>query len=456
MNRAAFGGTPEDAARLSALGREAAVDLLLDEAERAAAVPLDADLSDLRAEARLKARALEGPSAAAERRRLLDQARDADERRLGAFRGAWFDRMSRGPAPALEKATLFWSQHFTTSRLEVRDGAAVMRQHLLLRRLALGDFRALLHAIARDPAMLEYLDADRNRRGRPNENFAREVMELFVLGLGAYGEADVREAARAFTGWSAEDGRFVFRPRLHDFGSKTVLGRTGAWNGDDVLDVLLEQDAAPRFLARRLLAFYVAPEPSDAFTARIADAFRRNGRRIRPTLRAIFLDPEFDAARGARVSSPAEFAASLARKLPGEPQPGAFLARACDAMGHALFAPPNVKGWEGDDAWIDPSAILLRSRLALTMVEGADADRSGAFRGGALGGATPRRTRAFDVASFLAARGAVDAERAVDALCDHFLAVPVSAASRSALIAYASERLVDGDSLALRGPKAGG
>jgi uncharacterized protein (DUF1800 family) len=170
------------------------------------------------------------------------------------LRGWWLQEMVATPSPLTERMTLFWHNHFVSAQPKVRYTQLMYRQNVLLRSHATGNFAKLLHAIARDPAMLIYLDTATNRRDAPNENFAREVMELFTLGEGHYTEADIKEAARAFSGWSLDPERldFVMRPRLHDAGEKTVLGRKGPWQGDDVLDILLEQPATAEFIVRKL------------------------------------------------------------------------------------------------------------------------------------------------------------------------------------------------------------
>ena len=195
--------------------------------------------------------------------------------------------MARTSAPLAERMTLFWHNHFTSSLQKVRSPALMYRQNVLLRRHALGNFGELL-AASRDPAMLVYLDAASNRRGQPNENFAREVMD-FTLGEGQFREDDIREAARAFTGWSIDpaSGEYLFRPRIHDSGEKTVLGRKGNFRGEDVLDILLAQPATAQYVAARLWREFVSPQPDPAQLERVARVFRASGYDIRSALRAL-------------------------------------------------------------------------------------------------------------------------------------------------------------------------
>lgn len=283
------------------------------------------------------------------------------------LRGWWLREMFATPQPLLERMTLFWHGHFTSSQQKVRYPQLMYRQNMLLRGQALGNFRSLLHAVARDPAMIIYLDTATNRRGRPNENFAREVMELFTLGEGNYGEADIREAARAFTGWSldADTARFVQRPFVHDNGEKTVLGRSGNFDGDAVLDILLEQPRAAEYLVGRLWREFVSAEADPVELQRIAAAFRASDYDIRTALRELFLSEAFWASgnRGALVKSPVEYVVGALRQFDLRPDNMEPLALVSAGLGQNLFAPPNVKGWPGAEAWINASTLLARKQF---------------------------------------------------------------------------------------------
>jgi uncharacterized protein (DUF1800 family) len=241
------------------------------------------------------------------------------------------------------------------------------RQNVTLRAHALGNFGAFLHAIAKDPAMVVYLDSAQNRRGAPNENFAREVMELFTLGEGHYTEADVKEAARAFTGWSLdrETGTFVFRARLHDDGLKTVLGRTGRLDGDAVLDILLTRPETAEFIVAKLWREFVSPDPDPAEVARIARRFRDSGYEIKVALGALLTSDAFylPANRGVLVKSPVELVVGTVRQLELAPESALPFAVAAAGMGQNLFSPPNVKGWPGGPAWINTTTLLARKQF---------------------------------------------------------------------------------------------
>jgi uncharacterized protein (DUF1800 family) len=278
----------------------------------------------------------------------------------------WLAEMLATPSPLTERMTLFWHNHFTSSVQKVRSPALMYRQNVLLRRHALGNFGELLHAVSRDPAMLVYLDSATNRRGQPNENFARELMELFTLGEGKYSEQDIKEAARAFTGWSLDldTGEFRFRQGMHDYGKKIVLGRP-VDTGDEVLDVLLAQPATAQYVAARLWREFVSPQPQPDELARVAAAFRASGYDVRATLRALLLTPAFWAPqnRGALIKSPTDLVVGTMRQFRievSDPLPFVFLMR---SLGQDLLSPPNVKGWPGGEAWINSTTLLARKQF---------------------------------------------------------------------------------------------
>ncbi len=279
----------------------------------------------------------------------------------------WVTEMLTTASPFTERMTLFWHNHFTSSLQKVRSGTLVYRQNVLLRRHALGNFAQLLKAVSKDPAMLVYLDSATNRRGQPNENFAREVMELFTLGEGSYTEQDIREAARAFTGWSIDPGSgdFLMRPMAHDPGVKTVLGKSGEFNGDDVLGILLARPETAEFVVAKLWKEFVSPQPDPGEVKRIAALFRGSGYDIKTALRALFASDAFFAAQnhGALIKSPVDLVIGTMRQFNvgySDPLPLTFLLR---TLGQDLFSPPNVKGWPGGDAWINSTTLLARRQF---------------------------------------------------------------------------------------------
>ena len=316
---------------------------------------------------------------------------------LGRLQGAWLYRMILTPHPLRERMTLFWHGHFATSDAKVNNTSLMRRQNALLREHALGSFPTLLAAIGRDPAMLIWLDSVVNRKASPNENYAREVMELFTLGRGRYTEKDVQEAARAFTGRFVQGDEFREVDAQHDAGPKTVLGTTGAFRGDDVAGVLLGQAACAEFLARKLFRLFVSEvdEPSSALLAPLADTLRRSSYSLAEPVALVLRSRLFhDAAmRRRRVSSPVEFAVGTVRALEvlkPTVAPDA-LAEATTRMGQALFAPPSVAGWDGGPAWINTTATLARANFALGLI-----DDAGRFNPAAL----PAKYKAADPAAF--------------------------------------------------------
>lgn len=299
-----------------------------------------------------------------------DQRRMLVRENLGKgfeLRAWWYREMLDTPTPLTERMTLFWHNHFVSSLEKVKAPHLMYRQNVLLRRHALGNFRELLHAIAKDPAMVVYLDSAANRRGQPNENFAREVMELFTLGVGQYTEQDVKEAARAFTGWSLDRATYEFRfyPFLHDSGEKQVLGRNGKLDGGDVLDILLAQPATAEFIVTKLWREFVSPQPPAAEVKRLAGIMRAAHYDIKPVLRALFLSDAFYAQenRAALIKSPVELLVGTARQFGIGGMELRLYALAGRQLGQDIFAPPNVKGWPGGEDWINSTTLLGRKQV---------------------------------------------------------------------------------------------
>jgi uncharacterized protein (DUF1800 family) len=284
-----------------------------------------------------------------------------------AIREWWLREMLATPSPLTERMTLFWHGHFATSLQKVYSAKLMYQQNALLRRESLGNFGAMLHGIARDPAMLIYLDNAGSRKQAPNENFAREVMELFTMGEGHYGERDVKEAARAFTGYSLEreSGTFRWRPMLHDRGEKTVLGRTGRFEGKDVIDILLAQQETAEFISAKLWREFVSPSPDAKETKRLAGVFRDARYEVKPLMRALLLSNAFwaDENRGVLVKSPVDLVVGTLRLFQVQPVDMRPAVIACATLGQNPFAPPNVKGWPGAEAWINSSTLLGRKQL---------------------------------------------------------------------------------------------
>jgi uncharacterized protein (DUF1800 family) len=283
--------------------------------------------------------------------------------------------MLYSPHPLQEKITLFWHNHFATSYAKVRSARFMLGQYELLRRHALGNFAQLLREMSADPAMLIWLDGRDSRKGNPNENYARELMELFSLGIGHYTEKDIREAARAFTGWEIRGTKAVFNANRHDNGKKAVLGQSGAWKDEDIVRICLEQKAAPYFIAGKLYRFLISESApaTPELLAPVADQFKRSGFDIAVMLKTMLSSNLFFSpfAYRARVKSPVDFAVGIVRGLEGKIGTTA-LAQRLEQLGQNLFSPPSVKGWDGGRSWLNGQTLLFRQNLALALTSTED------------------------------------------------------------------------------------
>ncbi len=289
--------------------------------------------------------------------------------RLSAW---WAYRMLSTPAQLLEKMTLFWHGHFATSAEKVQDAELMFVQNQLLRKFAVGDFAGLLLEISRDPAMLVYLDSASNRKAHPNENFAREIMELFCLGEGNYTEQDIRELARCFTGWEVKRRKFRFNRYQHDSGTKSVLGDSGTFGGEEGVGIVVGQDSAALFIAAKLVKYFVMdePQPSPELLAPLANFLRDQDMQIGPTVQKILSSNLFYSKHsvGRKVRSPVELAIGFLRTLDGSTD-SYKLAEALQRLGQGLLYPPSVKGWDGGRTWINSSTLLARSNLIRSLLE---------------------------------------------------------------------------------------
>jgi uncharacterized protein (DUF1800 family) len=351
----------------------------------------------------------------------------------------WLYRLLYTPHPLREKLTLFWHNHFATSNAKVNNLPYMLGQYELMKRHAQGSFRTLLLEMSRDPAMMVWLDTDKSPRDQPNENYARELMELFSLGIRNqrrpdqrnYTEQDIREAARAFTGWRIENGRAVFKADLHDAGEKNVLGQRGRWRGDDVVRICLEQESCPYFIASKLYKFLVSETvpATPELLEPLATEFRREydfGAMVETILRSnLFFSAQVYRTK---IKSPVEFSLGIVRGLEGhvyrEGQRGAIgtpaLASALEGLGQRLFYPPSVAGWEGNRAWLNGQTLLFRHNLALALTSTTD-DRFG------------RRT---DPARLIKQHNAATDAAQVDLLSRLFLQGDLLAAGRVRLVEY--------------------
>jgi uncharacterized protein (DUF1800 family) len=313
-------------------------------------------------------------------RRDLDQDQKKQIRRQSredtkSLNILWLDEMVHSKAQLREKMALFWHGHFASRNLNI-----LYEQQLLdvIRTNALGNFGDLLKGVSKTAAMLAFLNNQQNKKQHPNENFAREVMELFTLGRGHYSEEDVKEAARAFTGWGFRlNGDFVFRQRDHDTYSKTVLGKSGEFDGDDILNLLLEQKQTARFIARKLYRFMVNDDKiPEARIEWLGDRFYDSGYKIMSLLDDIVQSDWFydDENTGTKIKSPIELWAGIRRALPLEMDDPEGQLLIQKVLGQVLFFPPNVAGWPGGKAWIDSSSLMTRLRLPQIVAWQGDLD----------------------------------------------------------------------------------
>ncbi|GAB5442351.1 MAG: hypothetical protein Fues2KO_27000 [Fuerstiella sp.] len=337
----------------------------------------------------------------------------------------WAYRMLHTPAPLLEKMTLFWHGHFATSAEKVEDAELMLEQNQLLREHALGDFASLLLEISRDPAMLLYLDSATNRKAHPNENYAREIMELFCLGEGQYSETDIRELARCFTGWEVRRKKFRFNRYQHDNGEKTVLGQSGRLGGEDGVQIVVGQEAAATFIASKLVRYFVMDEPwpSAELVAPLARQLLDDDMNVATTVRRILTSNLFYSTHAVarKVKSPVELVIGFLRTLEGSTNTIA-MAEALDQLGQGLFYPPSVKGWDGGRTWINSSTLLGRSNFIRRLLEN-------------------EKTR-FDRGSLTEYLASIDVKtpaQLIDFLQQSLFAVPIPTAARERILAVAAD-----------------
>ena len=466
INRAGFGARPDEIERAVQVGQTAAVAQLL-AGERPEYEPYYPTVE----------RPGKDALAMGDKDAMLKRFKASDRNEMGMFGAWWTEEMVRSGHPLRERMTLFWHGHFTSSYRTVKSSGAMIRQNELFRSAGLGSFRGLLLGVLEDPAMLIYLDGTKNKKDSPNENLARELMELFTLGEGNYTEQDVKEAARALTGWRVRNGEARFNKRRHDAGQKTILGRTSEFGAHELVDHLLAQPACSRWIAGRLLAYFEGVAPTEERLQHYAELLVDADWQIADLLAALFADQEFysPATVGQRVASPVDFLVGLVRRLDSRVPP-VLVAHAAALLGERLFHPPSVKGWEGGLGWITTSTIQQRGNLAgmllgvvdiedvLTAADLVDEDamfdpdmmseteevvddsmkrRTGA--GSALRKLRKLRDAGWRPHVNLSARtrraNARTDNRIADVLIDELLAVPVSKASRRAVIDFiASER----------------
>ena len=517
LERAGFGGTPEEIARLAAMTPRQAVDSLVDfESIKSDLAPFDESgiwdpgmdpFPPSRAEAVRLARERGeglGEKVRPERsqRRLqpvVDKffyslaANAIETQRLGLW---WAKQMLTTSRPLEEKLTLFWHGHFATGQNKVRDYRMMLQQNRMLRANASGTLRDLLVGILKDPGMLVYLDNGENVKSHPNENFGRELLELFSMGVGNYSERDVREAARAFTGWTNDVLTYKFDTEQHDFGEKTFLGRTGPLNGEDIIDTILAQPVTGEYMAGKLYRYFVRDEISSDVKADLGRSFRASGYQIKPLMRRMLLSKDFYSTPSVatQIKSPVHLVVSTYKKMglreiPTIPDFG----RMTGGLGQTLFEPPNVAGWAGGRTWITPATLLQRgnlfrdvmfpdvksfrppdramsatdTRVGERLAQGmniteatreGDAEsnkmvdrdedyntRYGGYAGNLLAfkrtKLIPRQPAGINLTAMVTAAGADTADKVVDHFARRFLSVPLAEKDRALLVGFLRDKL---------------
>ena len=518
IERAGFGATPEEIARVAAMTPERAVNSLVnyETIDASALKPFDESgiwdpgmdpFPPSRAEAVRRAREHgeglgEKVLAPGTQRRLqpvVDKffysltANNIETQRLGLW---WANRMIASPRPLEEKLTLFWHGHFATGQNKVRDYRMMLQQNRMLRANASGTLRDLLVGILKDPGMLVYLDNGENVKSHPNENFGRELLELFSMGVGNYSERDVREAARAFTGWTNDVLTYKFDTEQHDFGEKTFLGRTGPLNGEDIIDTILAQPVTGEYVAGKLYRYFVRDEISSDVKADLGRSFRASGYQIKPLMRRMLLSKDFYSTPSVatQIKSPVHLVVSTYKKMglreiPTIPDFG----RMTGGLGQTLFEPPNVAGWAGGRTWITPATLLQRgnlfrdvmfpdvksfrppdramsatdTRVGERLAQGmniteatreGDAEsnkmvdrdedyntRYGGYAGNLLAfkrtKLIPRQPAGINLTAMVTAAGADTADKVVDHFARRFLSVPLAEKDRALLVGFLRDKL---------------
>ncbi|MGA1224154.1 MAG: DUF1800 domain-containing protein [Phycisphaerales bacterium] len=385
LNRAGFGGTPAQVRALVELGLDDAVDYLVEfQGERVSNEGFDFRGDILREqtpeerETLRRARAMNDAETIARIERERQQRQNADRAQVAAMKRWWLARMIETGRPLQEKLTLFWHGHFATGYRTIENSWHMLMQNGMLRSNCAGNFADLVRGIISDPAMLKYLDNDENRKASPNENLARELLELFTLGEGnGYTERDIKEGARALTGRTFRGNEYFFDRAQHDTGGKQIMRRSGDFSGEGFVSIILEQPECARFIALKLYRFFVndAPvlPPDGAETVeRLAKLLRSERYELRPVLRTLFRSQHFHAPtnRQSIIKSPTQLIVQAVRSLGTPARSVDRLVEAGDLMGQELFQPPSVKGWPGGRSWINAATLFTRHNLTVFLITG--------------------------------------------------------------------------------------
>ncbi len=386
LNRAGFGGTPVQITALQEMGLDQAVDFLVDyrsiEDKDLGPPRVDGDIIRpyTQQEKQLFKEAKENKNQdVLDRLRSEQLAREVlDREQMARLEQWWLARMISTPRPMEEKLTLLWHGHFASNDRTVRDSYLMFRQNELFRTYASSSFTALANSIIRDPAMIRFLNNDSNNKAHPNENLGRELMELFTLGVGHYTEQDIKEGFRSLTGYGVDDHEFRFHPRVHDDGTKTILGQTGSFDGEDFVRIILAQRQCSIWVSYKLYRHFVAdigPRPDNQTQSvidQMADTMLSHQYEIRPVLKQIlksrhFYDPSII---GNQIKSPVQLVVGAARMLNTPINDVGILADAMSTMGQKLFDPPSVAGWDVGRGWINTSTLFVRQNLCAYLITG--------------------------------------------------------------------------------------
>ena len=391
LERAGFGGTPEEVARYAAMTPQAAVRHLVRNKDVPNPLPAfdESDVHDPGLEPFPVSRPAATDRAKETGESMGVKVKPAGNRRLQPVADKffywlrasrlethrmsywWANRMLVTERPLEEKMALFWHGHFANSEEKIRDYRKLLKQIQLLQDKGTGNFRDLMVSVAQDPAMLAFLDAGVNVKGAPNENFAREIMELFTMGVGNYTEKDIREAARAFTGWNFNDLTFVINPDRHDDSVKHLLGQSGNYDGVEVIDVILAQPVTADYLGSKIYRYFVRQEITPELRKQVGAVLRESNYELAPLLETIFLSKDFysAASTGTRIKPPVEMVVGTYRKMGLKEVPGVpDFNDVTESMGQKLFFPPTVAGWANGKSWITPGLLLTRGNFVYDIV----------------------------------------------------------------------------------------
>jgi hypothetical protein len=437
LNRAGFGGKPEEIEKVLSLGPQGAIDWLMDFPDACADEESENDLPDLSAidgypKNFRDLREMTANKTQEERKALIQMLMQANREAVVQTVAWWMKRFVAGPYPLQEKLTLFWHGHFTTSAKDERAAFLMWNQNEMLRRFGAGNFREFVRQVSRDPAMLDYLNNNQNHKNKPNENYARELMELFTLGIGNYTEDDIKNAARAFTGWGHDGDSFVYRKFDHDIGEKVFMGRRGNFDGDDVIDIILQNPACAPYIGGKMFRFFAYEELEEGLAESLGDLLKDSRWELRPLIRAIFTSQAFYSRRaiGSQIKSPVQLVAGTIRLLDLKMPPTPRIEGALNQMGQVPMMPPNVKGWPGGRTWISTSTLFVRYNTAVYLAGGSMADiriGRGKERGNPRGNGQA-------VGAFQPAQGAGSPEEIVDLWVKRLIQRPIDDSKKAVLI----------------------